>query len=620
MHPYSFADKLCLVFFAVIIFAGLIFYKKKKEGKPSLFVITGVGVLLIWVFLMVTDQTWAFWKAAYHSDAKRVNEAAQMIDIYSSSIFNNILVSIPTIWLLGAWIWSYLLKDVAKDIIKRENDDSIQEFYFSCLFLFSAQLVIGYYWPNITLFEDIKITNKAWGFIKHILRAFVAVAPIWYSFKFCNRYWGYLKEELEQKKFNDSIYPTLMVAQGTFYTFVGVSAILLIYTGNKDISQILQGLKLAFLTSVIGLLYSIAARFKIMAATKEYYALRAQRMPLDEYDFYVLIKNIHDSLRNDFQNIVENNNKALNVQTEVFAQKIEEVFGKLKEDMATTAQYSQSIKENFEMQNKSAVQLRGEIAGLLEEANGAYSNISQTAAAFDRFIKESNASQLPKVVKDVAFVAEQTNRINNYAQSLYSNIENNLEKISRNSEEIVSWTSNMDKMATANQALSSEIMQYHDAIGELNLPAVAQTLKHLSDSYENLDKFKDRDYTMLQQYNHMLEEQKAAISEQLHLLEDTIKMIRVSQASYEGSTRALSNLAERVNQNTDNVVGAFVNLDAQIRKQSLKIEEEHYKALLEQQKKYMENLEAARNKTLEASLDVTNAVLDRVKNEFAERK
>ncbi len=620
MHPYSFADKLCLVFFAVIIFAGLIFYKKKKEGKPSLFVITGVGVLLIWVFLMVTDQTWAFWKAAYHSDAKRVNEAAQMIDIYSSSIFNNILVSIPTIWLLGAWIWSYLLKDVAKDIIKRENDDSIQKFYFSCLFLFSAQLVIGYYWPNITLFEDIKITNKAWGLIKHILRAFVAVAPIWYSFKFCNRYWGYLKEELEQKKFNDSIYPTLMVAQGTFYTFVGVSAILLIYTGNKDISQILQGLKLAFLTSVIGLLYSIAARFKIMAATKEYYALRAQRMPLDEYDFYVLIKNIHDSLRNDFQNIVENNNKALNVQTEVFAQKIEEVFGKLKEDMATTAQYSQSIKENFEMQNKSAVQLRGEIAGLLEEANGAYSNISQTAAAFDRFIKESNASQLPKVVKDVAFVAEQTNRINNYAQSLYSNIENNLEKISRNSEEIVSWTSNMDKMATANQALSSEIMQYHDAIGELNLPAVAQTLKHLSDSYENLDKFKDRDYTMLQQYNHMLEEQKAAISEQLHLLEDTIKMIRVSQASYEGSTRALSNLAERVNQNTDNVVGAFVNLDAQIRKQSLKIEEEHYKALLEQQKKYMENLEAARNKTLEASLDVTNAVLDRVKNEFAERK
>lgn len=619
MFPYQIADIICFVFFAAIVILGFLFFKKKKENNPKLFLIIGIVILFIWGFLIASDQTWAFWKAAYHSDAKRVNEAKQLIDIYSSSIFNNILVSLPTIWLIGAWVWSYLIKDIAKDIIKRDNDDSVEKFYFSCLYLFTAQLIIGYYWPNIRLVGDIQISNEFWGLIKHALRAFVAIMPIWYSFKFCNRYWGYLNEELRQKKFEGSIYPTLMVAQGTFYTFVGVSAILLIYTGNKDVSQILQGLKLAFLTSVIGLLYSIAARFKIKASTKEYYAMRSPRMPLDEYDFYVLIKSIHDSLRKDFQNIVENNNKALNDQTALFAQKIEEVFGKLKEDMAETAQYSQLIKENFEMQKNSATQFRGEMTALMQEAYGAYTNISHVAASFDRFIKESNASQLPSVVKDVTAAADQSNRLNSYVQSLYENIENNLERISKNSEEISKWTSNMDKMASANQALSSEIINYHDAIGALNLPSIAQTLSSLSDSYKNLDEFKERDAVMLQQYNRMLSEQKAAISEQIRLLEDTVKMIRVSQASYEGSTRALSNLAERVNQNTDNVVGAFINLDAQIRKQSLKIEEEHYKALLEQQKKYMENLEAAREKTLEASLDVTNEVLKRVRNEFAER-
>ena len=620
MFPYSIADYICFAFFVLAVIGGALFIQKRKDEKPLFFVIVGAIVLLIWLFLIVTDQTWAFWKAAYHSDPKRVNEAQQLIDVYSSNIFNNILVSLPSIWLIGTWIWTCLIKDIATDIIKKENDNSIKIFYLSCLFLFTAQLVIGYYWPNINLFAGIYISNEIWGLLKHVLRIIVAIMPVWCSFKLCNRYWGYLTEDLKEHKFYDSIYPTLMVAQGTFYTFVGVSAILLMYTGNKDVSQILQGLKLAFFTSVIGLLYSVAARFKIKAAIKEYYALQTPRKPLDEYDFYILIKNIHDSLRNDFQNIVENNNKALNDQTELFAQKIEEVFGKLKEDMAATSEFSREIKENFEMQRNSAVQLRGEMAELLQEAGGAYTNIANVAASFDRFIKESNASQLPAVVKDVAFVADRSNRLNGYVESLCTNIESNLEKISKNSEEIVNWTSNMDKMASANRALSSEITNYHDAISELNLPMVAQTLSHLSDSYKNLDAIKERDYIMLQQYNRMLEEQKTAISEQIRLLEETIKMIRVSQASYEGSTRALSNLAERVNQNTDNVVGAFVNLDAQIRKQSLKIEEEHYKSLLEQQKKYMENLETARDKTLEASLDVTNEVLKRIKNEFAERK
>ncbi len=848
MESVWFVDKVYLVLLGLFVIAGSLFIMiVKKQKLPICFFATGVSCWALYLYFHLTSQTWAFWKAAFGSDPKRIIDAQKTIDMYSSSIFNNVFISLSAIWLLGLFLWEYKIRDIAYDIVKKEEDNSISLFYFSCLFLFTAQIIIGYYWPNLIIF-NYTITNSAWGFIKHILRILVAVAPVLLSFYFCTRYWGYLEEELEQEKFNESIYPTLMIAQGTFYTFVGVSAILLIYTGNKDISQILQGLKLAFLTSVIGLLFSIAARFKIMASSKEFYSNKAKRIPLDEYDFYALLNgkmlpvfytaseqlkamNMYieqnNSILKEFgDEIVHTNRDMAKEQTLIFTQKLEEVFGILRKDMGQISTISKDISINFKTQKEETSKLIGKIKNLSntvpdlygaaqditnavketttatqnitkavqettaattmlaehntikslpniletlnnltsgtqrlnEENEKMYSNTSSfmnqigtiskeiytdfqiqkdettnlitkikelsntvpdlygaaqgitnavnetTIAAkslaendtikslpniletlnnltsgtkalnekieklfldsgkyieqiasngktiasvqdntirlrdantmlgtqlqnyvvslktLNQLVDSAGLIKLPELLKDTSAAVEKVGMLNSYTQTMYTNIESNIGNIEKSAEAVSAIADSVEKVTKANHTLSKDITDYKDAIGKLNLPVVAATLTRLSESYGNLDAIRTRDYDMLKNYDKMLETQKSTLSQQINLLNETIDVIKRSQASYVGSSLAMANLGQRINANADNIVSTLGDVDDRIRRQSLELEQKRYEEMLQQQKKYLKDLAAVRDETMRASLDVTNEVLNRVQDFYKENR
>lgn len=165
------------------------------------------------------------------------------------------------------------------------NGCTISILFFTSIILLIAQLSFSYYVPD----------DSAW---KKSFSVGLNVIPIILSIILCQIYWGKLKEDIANKIF-DSIYPTLMVAQGTFYTFVGVSAILLSYKASGSstgVTMLIGGLKLAFLTSVVGILYSIAAKIYIKEKMDSNKSHISNPVYHDEEDFYRLFVSMSKTL------------------------------------------------------------------------------------------------------------------------------------------------------------------------------------------------------------------------------------------------------------------------------------------------------------------------------------
>ena len=139
-------------------------------------------------------------------------------------------------------------------------------------------------------------------FGEKLLADFCNIAPVAISVYLCMGFWQQMNEDIADRKLGESMYATLMVAQGTFYTFVGVSSILIAFTntsGGMNIAALISGLKLAFLTSVVGILFSIAAKIKMKLGTESYIGNRKRY--LDEQDFYDKLEEIKKSSANHFE-------------------------------------------------------------------------------------------------------------------------------------------------------------------------------------------------------------------------------------------------------------------------------------------------------------------------------
>ena len=70
------------------------------------------------------------------------------------------------------------------------------------------------------------------GLLTTIMTALTNVLPILASGVLCRYYWREMDRDIQRKQLGDSIYPSLMVAQGTFYTFVGISIVLFTFDGK----------------------------------------------------------------------------------------------------------------------------------------------------------------------------------------------------------------------------------------------------------------------------------------------------------------------------------------------------------------------------------------------------
>ncbi len=138
------------------------------------------------------------------------------------------------------------------------------------------------------------------NFIKYI----IGIVPIGFSIYLCRNYWESMEKDVQDNGNYTSIYPTLMVAQGTFYTFVGVAAILFSYDAGQEnaVTMLLSGLKLAFITSIIGLAYSIAAKNYLKKEADTFFQEKRKKVDasssLDEIDFYQTLSDIKSKITN----------------------------------------------------------------------------------------------------------------------------------------------------------------------------------------------------------------------------------------------------------------------------------------------------------------------------------
>lgn len=211
----------------------------------------------------------------------------------------------------------------------------------------------------------------------------------------CICFFNRLKTDIKNKVF-DSIYPTLMVAQGTFYTFVGVCSVLLVCSISSDSIQILlSGLKLAFVSSAIGLFFSIIAKLKIKQAISLYQQEKSvHNVYYDENDICTILISISEKLDANNKLLTEQNTKICNeikASNSMAIEKLDTMLRSLNKTLTTNIEKAfSSIKENTQKMNLHLANANGHISTI----NNALYDIHNTLSDFNTQLKnETNKLQ-----------------------------------------------------------------------------------------------------------------------------------------------------------------------------------------------------------------------------------
>ena len=211
------------------------------------------------------------------------------------------------------------------------------------------------------------------GLLTNIMTALTNVLPILASGVLCRYYWREMDRDIQRKQLGDSIYPSLMVAQGTFYTFVGISIVLFTFDGN-DVSNIISGTKLAFFTSVIGLLSSLAAKIYLKRVTEEYgIGSSDEYQYYDEAAFFDMRKKINESIREQNAIIEKNLNKRLDIVTKGLTNMVEKVTA---EHLKKTKECYISLQEASDKVNRDLVIKVNEYLGSIDKSVSAMQSFS----------------------------------------------------------------------------------------------------------------------------------------------------------------------------------------------------------------------------------------------------
>lgn len=211
------------------------------------------------------------------------------------------------------------------------------------------------------------------GLLTNIMTALTNLLPILASGVLCRYYWREMDRDIQRKQLGDSIYPSLMVAQGTFYTFVGISIVLFTFDGN-DVSNIISGTKLAFFTSVIGLLSSLAAKIYLKRVTEEYgIGSSDEYQYYDEAAFFDMMKKINESIREQNAIIEKNLNKRLDIVTKGLTNMVEKVTA---EHLEKTKECYISLQEASDKVNRDLVVKVNEYLGSIDRSVSAMQSFS----------------------------------------------------------------------------------------------------------------------------------------------------------------------------------------------------------------------------------------------------
>ena len=371
--------------------------------------------------------------------------------------------------------------------------------------------------------------------IKEIIRWGISIIPIAVSVYLCLRYWRLMDEDLKAGKYGESIYPTLMVSQGTFFTFVGVSAILFSFnTKGNDINMLLVGLKLAFITSVIGLIFSIAAKHYLKQNTDKYVNTNRSivyKDYLDEKDFFNAIL----KLNNDLINMA---NTTDNIGKNVF--------------IAAT----ESVKAN-------------------EERKKVFED-------FRQIIKETMDENSKTMEKNMASLVEQ---LQNSIKETFKSMEDGITKLDNAyahlSEQSDTFVKKMDMVGNAEVKLVEKLTGLNTTIMERldqqSSDIVGRTSKLLSDTKELTEKTNNHYVANTNLLNQCLNDTMMAFKESVDIAEDECRNRIAAVSDFNKGTidllNGFNNSSTKMQESLENIALVMSNVEQSISKTNNAVEE-----------------------------------------------
>lgn len=454
------------------------------------------------------------------------------------------------------------------------------------------------------------------------------VIPIILSIILCQIYWHKLQQDIENKIF-DSIYPTLMVAQGTFYTFVGVSAILLSYksTGSSSgATMLIGGLKLAFLTSVVGILYSIAAKVYIkekMDASKTHFSKPVYH---DEEDFYALFVTMNKTLTDikeqsteteqRIQAVInktnEENRKLSRDTMNALIEKSEQALESVTNEMIFILKGScGTVLNQIDVINEKLKSTVSTLNALDHEFSNSYDCIKNLDIASEKYFKQiaSNRkiilTQYQENITLLAKVSEQLTKQNELMQKIdYTGFRKFEDNIYAFSSLIAKYKQIVeDNLSNMNLILQNNIIN-SDKILSTGAKEINQQINLLISSLElnndNAGKIIYKELTNLQSNYRILEDKLHNVDKQTIDFVDKTALIQDVLTTF---NKQLPNYMEQLQEQIENLAKNQINYNNDINAKLIKSQEQYIAKL---------------NKLLDKSVNIASETVQNPKEELAQ--
>lgn len=520
-----------------------------------------------------------------------------------------------------------------------DSNNNTNFLLWSAILVFLIQMISTFNWINLSPQINNLIKN-----LKNIFSIASNIIPIVCSLWMCNNYWKAMERDVKAGKVGDSIYPTQMVAQGTFYTFVGVSAILMGYNADgSDIDLLISGLKLAFITSVIGLIYSVAAKNYLKRKTEEWENSHLSNPQyLTDVNFFNVLIDISNTLKNGFETIIKNQTQQKNILKD-FCESMESDNDKIIKNQADQTKnlsifLNDSISKNNDILKDSLCSVNNMMISNLNKTFEIIKNNVDSASVSMAKISETSE----KINKDLININRNINNTKDKMADYDGIYEQYITKIKEVNNQIVIISDNLSKIS-----ISEEINSINALIADLKVKidnftlsvsnlrsSASYLLEGFKDEREKLSNDLELSIDSLENsFSNCIKEINDSLKENINDLNTNVKsniqdinatiinekdLIEIQLEKFKEFKIVIENVARDINNQDESIKIAgekIVDQYSSLREQLLEKHAQYDKMLITAQEKYQENL----NKQIYEIANIMGDIIKKVYKDYNDK-
>ena len=513
---------------------------------------------------------------------------------------------------------------------------------FTLLWTATAVFLVQIFTSSIEIAKNFE--NYDSDSIKFLVNGLINLFPILCSLFMCNKYWKAMERDVEAGKVGDSIYPTQMVAQGTFYTFVGVSAILMGYNADgNDIDLLISGLKLAFITSVIGLIYSVAAKNYLKRKTEEWENSHLSNPQyLTDVNFFNVLIDISNTLKNGFETIIKNQTQQKNILKD-FCESMESDNDKIIKNQADQTKnlsifLNDSISKNNDILKDSLCSVNNMMISNLNKTFEIIKNSVDSTSVSMAKISETSE----KINKDLININRNINNTKDKMADYDGIYEQYISKLKEVNNQIIIISDNLSKIS-----ISEEINSINALIADLKVKidnftlsvsnlrgSAAYLFEGFKDEREKLTNDLELSIDSLgNSFSNCIKEINDSLRENINDLNTNIKsniqdinatvinekdLIEIQLDKLKEFKIVIENIARDINNQDESIKIAgekIVDQYSSLREQLLEKHTQYDKMLITAQEKYQENL----NKQIYEIANIMGDIIKKVYKDYNDK-